>query len=110
MAHVLRGIFTINDVLKNTTASRFKSRYRYRKRDVVKRITIKRIKRFKPDRIGAPLILYQIESKSWPQYKPYFTKYDKRGRPRKYQRTIPHFYDLILELDELSISTSNWVG
>ena len=101
MPNVLRGMFTINEVLNFTYQYyRFRNRFDYRDRDVVKRIIIKKVKRFQPDRVGEPLILYIIESRSWPQYRPYFNP--KTGR--KYQRKVKHEYDITLELDSLSIN------
>ena len=47
---------------------------------------------------------------SWPQYYPYYTRLDSRGRPRRYQRKISHHYDINLEMDRLSINTYYWSG
>lgn len=105
MANIIEGIFTIDDVMR-FTYSMFRNRFDYRKRDVVKRVVIKQVRRYNPTRLGEPVILYEIISRSWPQYKPYF--YTKSGK--KYQRKVKHEYDVILQLDELSTKTSNWRG
>lgn len=109
MATVLNGDYTLKQVLQFTQMF-VPNRYVYRRRDVVKRIKIKEIREFDPDRKKAPIIRYVIESKSWPQYYPYLTRKDPRGRTRKYQRTTAHHYDIVLELAELSINTPAWTG
>lgn len=102
--------FTIKEVLQ-ITKQYVPNRYEYMKRDVVKRVYIKQVKEVQRHDIpGKPRerIKYEIVSKSYPQYAPYYTGKDKRGRPIRYQRTISHHYDIILEIDRLSINTSNW--
>jgi len=109
MPPAIHGTFTLRQVLY-FTQQYAKTRFKHYERDVVKRIIINKIKRYEPDRVGGPSILFQIESKSWPQYNPYYTKRDKRGRLRSYQRTISHYYDCILQFDRLSIDTKYWKG
>lgn len=46
---------------------------------------------------------FVVTSQSTPQYRPYFTGKDSRGRPRQFQRKIKHQYDVTLQLDRLSI-------
>lgn len=102
--------FTIKEVMQ-ITKQYVPNRYEYMKRDVVKRVYIKQVKEVQRHDIpGKPRerIKYEIVSKSYPQYPPYYTGKDKRGRPIRYQRTISHHYDIILEMDRLSINTSNW--
>ncbi len=89
------------------------NRYIYRKRDVVKKILIKEVREIdRHDLEGEPRkrTKYVIESKSFPQYYPYFTQKDSRGRSRRYQRTTSHHYDINLEMDRLSINTYYWSG
>jgi len=105
MGNVIDGKYTIKEVLRFTKEA-FKNRFSYKDRDVIKRIVVKRIRRFSPDRIGEPTILYEVESKSWPNYKPYFDP--ESGK--KYQRKIPHYYDVILQMDRLSLNTVRWRG
>ncbi len=105
MATVLNGKFTIREVLL-ITQQYARSRFKNKKRDVVKRIIIKKIKTYHVDRRKAPSISYFIESKSWPNYKPYFNP--KSGR--KYQRRVSHHYDVVLQMDRLSIDTKAWRG
>ena len=82
----------------------FSNRFDNARRDVVKKLVIKEVKHFETKRLAEPLIRYRIESKSWPNYKPYLRK------GKKFQRRVPHRYDVILQLDELSINTSAWKG
>ncbi|KKL48202.1 hypothetical protein LCGC14_2327860 [marine sediment metagenome] len=109
MPDAIAGTFTMRQVLF-FTQQYVKNRFDNYKRDVTKRIVIKRIQKYKADRPGGPTILFQVESKSYPQYNPYFTRKDKRGRLRSYQRTTPHYYDCILQFDRLSIDTVHWRG
>ena len=109
MANIINGTFTLQDVLR-FTSSMFKNRFKYRDRDVLKSIRIIQVKRYNPSKVGEPTILYRILTFSYPQYKPYYKGVDKRGREIKFQRTIKHEYDCILEMDELSLTTSNWKG
>jgi len=84
----------------------FQNRYQYMERDVLRRITIREVTVWDAQRKGAPSVKYVIESNSYPQYFPYFTKRDKRGRRRGYQRSYKHEYDVTLELSRLSINTT----
>ena len=110
MPNIINGSYSIKEVL-NFTYQYAESRYEYKKRDVVKRIVIKEVREVsRHDIPGKPRIYtkYIIESKSFPQYAPYYTKKDSRGRSRKYQRTTSHHYDVTLEMDRLSLNTKIW--
>ena len=104
------GTYTLKQLLQ-ITAVHYGNRFEYAERDVVKHITVKKIRQIsrhdEPD-MPRERIKYEIVSKSYPQYPPYYTKKDKRGRARSYQRTIAHHYDVILEIDRLSLNTTNW--
>lgn len=106
------GDYTIKQVLQITNKF-YANRFTYKERDVVKRITIKEVKQVERHDIpGQPRVYtkYVIESKSYPQYPPYYTRTDSRGRRRRYQRTISHEYDVIFEMDRLSLNTKEWVS
>jgi len=106
------GDYTIKEVLQ-ITDKYYPNRFTYKERDVVKRIVIKEVKEVQRHDIpGGPRVYtkYVIESKSWPQYYPYFTRTDSRGRRRRYQRSVAHYYDVIFETDRLSLNTKKWVG
>lgn len=89
----------------------FSNRFEYKERDVIKSITIKEVTEVqRHDLPGEPRQYkkYEILSRSYPQYPPYYTGKDSRGRTVSYQRSIMHQYDVILEMDKLSLSTANW--
>ena len=108
MANIINGNFSLKDVLQLTFQSEFKNRYEYKERDVLKSISIQSIKTLKPDRPNEPTVTYRIISSSYPQYYPYFTKTDSRGRHHTYQRKFKHEYEVVLSMDRLSINTKAW--
>lgn len=85
-----------------------RNRFDYRDRDVLKRVTIKKVVTLNPDRPSAPSVRYEATTYSYPQYKPYYTGKDKRGRTVKYQRTTKHQYDITFTCDRLSLNTTEW--
>jgi hypothetical protein len=106
------GTYTLKELLQ-ITHKYYQNRYDYKRRDVVKRVTVKQIRTVDiHDQPNEPRIRtkYEIISKSYPQYRPYFTGVDRRGIQRRYQRSIAHYYDIIIEIDRLSINTKNWRG
>ena len=107
MANEIYGTYTIKQVLL-ATYQFFHNRFTYEKRDVIKRVTIRKITNLHPTRALEPSIRYQIETKSYPQYPPYFTGKDSRGRIITKQRKIHHEYDCFLEIDKLSLNTTHW--
>ena len=85
------------------------NRYTFKERDVVKKIIVKEIKSVnRHDLPGQPRAYtkYTIESKSYPQYPPYFSPRNNNGR--SYQRSVSHKYDVIFEADTLSLNTTEW--
>jgi hypothetical protein len=101
------GDYTIKQVLQITNKF-YANRFTYKERDVVKRITIKEVKQVERHDIpGQPRVYtkYVIESKSWPQYPPYRPR-SKTSR----QRRIAHHYDVVFEIDRLSLNTKNWTS
>lgn len=107
------GTYTLSELLQ-ITYQYYRNRFTFRDRDVVKRIIIKQIRVIdlhdRPSDEPRVRNKYEIISKSYPQYRSYYTRRDRRGRERRFQRTIAHFYDIILEVDRLSINTKNWRG
>lgn len=99
----LSSKWTLKRLIQNTVYYK-KNRFEYVKRDVVKRITIKKIQVYNQKKPGEARTKYLIESKSWPQYPPYYIGFDKRGRRIKYQRTYYHEYDVTIQLNRLSIN------
>lgn len=104
------GDFSLRQVFR-FTSEEFPTRFRNKNRDVIKRIVIKDVTEVERHDLPGEqrkFKKYIIESKSYPQYPPYFTGRDSRGREVQYQRRISHEYDVILEMDEMSLSTRNW--
>ena len=89
--------------LLNNTFVHMRSRYDYAERDVLKRIIIKKVSVYDGKNIGEARTRFDIISSSYPQYYPYYTKKDSRGRPRTKQRTYKHPYDVIIQMEELSL-------
>jgi len=81
----------------------FPSRIDTKERDIISRIKIKEIKTYSGSTNRKKFI---IESSSYPQYNPYFTKKDSRGRERGKQRAYKHKYDVTIQLDTLSVDTT----
>lgn len=104
MPNVINGTYTLKQVLLFTNESKFKTRIKTRKRDVLKSITVKKISELKTDRPKEPNVKYEITSYSYPNYQPYYNKL----KGRKYQRKIKHQYDIVLEMDRLSLNTTIW--
>ena len=105
MASKLKGKWTIKSLLE-ITYRYYKNRFRFMKRDVVRSsIKIQEVKVYDGKNPGEARTKYLITTQSYPQYKPYFTGRDKRGRSIKYQRTFKHKYDTIFQMDKLSINS-----
>lgn len=97
-----KGDYSLQEVI-NFTYQHFKTRFDYKDRDVLKRIYIYKTVELSPDREGSPIVHYEINSRSYPQYSPY-NKEHSGAKQRKYY----HDYDTFLTMDELSLSTKNW--
>ncbi len=105
------GDFTIKQVLQFTKQSNtYNNRFEYAKRDKVKTLRIKEIKTLDPNRPGRIKTKYLIESRSKPNYYPYrYRSKKKDGSKGRYRRrNIEHQYDIVLEVDRLSINSINW--
>jgi hypothetical protein len=102
MPSLIRNEWTLKKLVQNTYMHK-RSRFEYMKRDVIKRITIKRTNTFDLS-TNRKRTTFIIQSTSYPQYYPYFTKRDERGRRRSRQRRYTHQYDVFLQLDKLSIN------
>jgi hypothetical protein len=94
--------WTIRKLVQNTH-HHMPSRFDYRDRDVLKSIIIKEVHVYDGKNPGEDRTTFKIESRSYPQYYPYYTKKDKRGRERSKQRTYRHEYEVIIQVDSLSI-------
>lgn len=112
MPQQLGGTFTLRDAIKMT--HRFaRTRFDNMNRDVIRRITIQQIRSYDPDRLDAPTLKYTIRTRSYPQYREYLTKTGgskKRRSARKFQRTVKHDYETILQFGDegISLHTRKW--
>jgi hypothetical protein len=102
MANVIEGTYTLKELLQ-ITRSKFRTRFKYEKRDVLRRVTIQKITELNPDRPLEPTIKFLIDTRSYPQYPPYI-----KGKRGIKQRKVFHDYDTILEMDEMSLDSKNW--
>ena len=94
--------WTLRKLIQNTYTHMY-SRFEYKERDVLKSVVVRSVNVYDGANPGEARTKYIIRSSSYPQYAPYYTKTDTRGRPRKYQRTYKHEYDVTIQLDKLSI-------
>lgn len=95
---------TLRKLIQNTYHY-MRSRYTYRDRDVLKSVTVKKVSVYGGKDPGEARTKFIIQTKSYPQYHPYFTRRDSRGRLRRHQRTYRHEYDITIQLDSLSLDT-----
>jgi hypothetical protein len=98
------GGWTLRRLLTNTYAHQeTKTRYDYKTRDMVKVIRIEKTDVYDGKNPGQARTKFIIRTRSTPQYWPYYTKKDSRGRHRKRQMKYRHQYQVIIQLDRLSI-------
>lgn len=105
MPSKLQGKWNIQNIIQITSEA-YKSRFDYMARDVISSsVHIKRITVYdgKDPGVGSRT-RFDITSQSWPQYYPYYTKKDSRGRERTYQRTTKHQYTVTIQMDYLTLT------
>lgn len=103
MPSPLSGDYTLKQLIQNTYHHK-PSRIETMERDVLKSIIIEKVTVYDGKAPGKARTTYRIRSRSYPQYWPYYTKKDRRGRQRRYQRAYRHQYEIILQVDRLSIN------
>ena len=104
MPSPIRNNWTLRRLINNTYAHlEFRNRFDYQQRDMVRAIRIEEIKVYDGKNPGEARTKFIIRSQSTPQYAPYYTKVDSRGRPRKRQMKYRHQYQVVIQLDKLSI-------
>jgi hypothetical protein len=105
--NVVINSYSIKELMQLTyESSEFNNRYDYALRDCLKSIVIEQRTSLKVDRLNQVSIKFRIKSFSYPQYHPYLVNNkDKRGRTIKWQRSVKHQYNIVLELNRLSINT-----
>jgi hypothetical protein len=108
MSKKIEGTFSLQQILEDTYHTKFKTRFEYAERDVLKTIVQIKETTLHPDQKQAPTVTYIFRSFSYPQYSPY-NKFTKFSKQRKYK----HQYDQILSIaaDEdgsFSVNSINW--
>jgi hypothetical protein len=98
------GGWTLRRLIQNSYAHmETRTRFKYQTRDIVKVIRIEETNVYDGKDPGEARTKYTIRTQSTPQYYPYFTKKDAQGRSRKRQTKHKHQYQVIIQLDNLSI-------
>ena len=104
MPSPLRGNYTLRMLINSTYAHQeTRTRFDYKQRDMVRAIRIEETKVYDGKNPGEARTKFIIRTQSTPQYSPYYTKTDSRGRPRKRQMKYRHQYQVVIQLDKLSI-------
>lgn len=108
MANVIKGTFTLRQVLQQTYTKRFKSRFVYKLRDVLKKVDVIKETKLSPDRPGEPTVTYIFRSYSYPNYSPY-----NDHTTSKRQRKNKHQYDQVLSMEtdkdgKFSMDSTQW--
>jgi len=108
MANVIHGTFSLSQILDMTYESKYYNRFEYRKRDVIKKVTVIKETTLHPDRPSEPTITYIFCTFSYPQYGQYL-----KGRRGIKQRRYRHQYDNILSVDadedgKFSMHSTKW--
>ena len=98
------GGWTLRRLIQNTHAhAATQTRFEYKTRDMVKVIRIEKTDVYDGKNPGEARTKYTIKTQSTPQYWPYYTKRDSRGRYRKRQIKYKHQYSVTIQLDKLSL-------
>ena len=96
--------YTLRKLINNTYAHKeTRTRFDYKQRDMVRAIRIEETKVYDGKNPGEARTKFIIRTQSTPQYSPYFTKVDSRGRSRKRQIKYRHQYQVTIQLDKLNI-------
>lgn len=109
MANVINGTFTLSQMLENTWKTKFKTRFDYQKRDVLKKVVVIKQTVLHPDRPNEPTITLMCRSFSYPNYSPYNNHVKNGGKQRKTR----HQYDQVLSIEtdsngQFSMESTNW--
>lgn len=107
MSNTIDGTFTLQQMLENTYTSKFKTRFEYKTRDVLKKVVLIKETTLHPDRPDSPTVTYTFRSYSFPQYYPY-NKHTS-GKQKKHK----HQYDQVLSIvadenGQFSMNSRNW--
>lgn len=102
MPSAIKNTWTLKKLVQTTYVHK-RNRFKNMERDVLKSIKIKEVVEYDLSS-RTKRTKFLIETSSYPQYHPYFTKKDDRGRDRQFQRTYKHQYTVTIQLDRLSIN------
>ena len=94
--------WTLRKLLQNTY-HHMGNRFDYMERDVLRSIVIQEVSVYDGREPGEKRTKFIIKSSSYPQYRPYYSGKDVRGRTIRYQRTYKHEYEVTIQMDSLSI-------
>jgi len=108
MPNTIDGTFTLRQMLENTYTSKFKTRFEYRTRDVLKKVVLIKETTLHPDRPDSPTVTYVFRSFSYPQYGNYI-----KGKTGNKQRKTKHQYDQVLSIvadenGQFSMNSRSW--
>ena len=108
MPNIIDGTFTLQQMLENTYTSKFKTRFEYKTRDVLKKVVLIKETTLHPDRSNSPTITYVFRSFSYPQYGNYI-----KSKTGNKQRKYKHQYDQVLSIvadenGQFSMESRNW--
>lgn len=109
MSNVINGTFTLSQMLENTWKTKFKTRFEYQERDVLKKVIVIKQTVLHPDRPNEPTITLMCRSFSYPNYSPYNNHVKNGGKQRKTR----HQYDQVLSIEtdsngQFSMESTNW--
>jgi len=104
MPSPIRNNWTLRKLINNTYAhAETRTRFNYKQRDMIRVIQIEDTRVYDGKNPGEARTKFIIRTRSNPQYYPYYTKTDSRGRARTKQIKYRHQYQVIIQLDKLSI-------
>lgn len=104
MPSPIRNNWTLRRLINSTYQHQeTRTRFDYKQRDLVRVIRIEKTDVYDGKQPGQARTKFTIRTQSTPQYSPYYTKRDSRGRPRKRQMKYRHQYQVVIQLDKLSI-------
>ena len=96
-------------IAENTWKTKFKNRFEYRERDVLKKVVVIKQTVLHPDRPNEPTLTLVCKSFSYPNYSPYNNHVKNGGKQRK----TKHQYDQTLSIEtdsngQFSMESTNW--
>jgi hypothetical protein len=104
MPRPIQNNWSLRKLIQNTYAhAETRTRFKYQQRDLVRVIRIEKTDVYDGKQLGQTRTKFTIRSQSTPQYWPYYTKKDSRGRPRKRQMKYRHEYSVVIQMDHLSL-------